>query len=39
MWATLTPVQRQRLEQITLQLHGPMAFDQPKIVARLGLSD
>ena len=39
MRATLTPAQLQRLEQITLQLHGPMAFDQPKIVARLGLSD
>ena len=31
--------QLQRLEQITLQLHGPMAFANPEIVARLGLTD
>ena len=33
------PVQLQRLEQITLQLHGPAVFSQPEIVARLHLTD
>ncbi len=39
MRKTLTPAQLQRLEQITLQLHGPAVFSQPEIVARLHLTD
>jgi hypothetical protein len=39
MRATLSAGQLQRLEQVTLQLHGPMVFDQAEIVARLHLSD
>jgi serine/threonine protein kinase len=39
MRTTLTPAQLQRLEQITLQLHGPMVFSQPEIVVRLHLTD
>ena len=39
MRKTLTSAQLQRLEQITLQLHGPTVFSQPEIVARLGLTD
>jgi hypothetical protein len=39
MRATLTQTQLQRLGQITLQLHGPMAFGQAEIAERLHLKD
>ena len=39
MRATLTEAQLQRLEQITLQLHGPMAFSQADVGKRLHLTD
>jgi serine/threonine protein kinase len=39
MREVLTPPQLHRLEQITIQLQGPMAFIQPEIVSRLHLTD
>ncbi len=39
MRATLTPLQLQRLEQISLQVRGPQAFSQPEIVSRLHLTE
>jgi hypothetical protein len=39
MRATLTQMQFQRLEQITLQVHGPMAFGQADVATRLHLTD
>lgn len=36
---TLTPLQLQRLEQISLQFRGPQAFSQPEIVSRLKLTE
>ena len=35
----LTQSQRQRLEQITLQLEGPNAFSKSEVIARLRLTD
>jgi serine/threonine protein kinase len=34
----LTPEQRQRLQQVHLQLRGPMAFNDSEVVERLGLT-
>ena len=39
MRTMLTKSQLQRLEQITLQLQGPMAFSQPEVIAKLQLTD
>jgi hypothetical protein len=39
MRATLTEAQLQRLEQITLQVQGPMVFDRTDIIAQLHLTD
>ncbi|MEI8375185.1 MAG: serine/threonine-protein kinase [Planctomycetota bacterium] len=39
MRAALTEAQLQRLEQITLQVHGPMAFSQADVGKRLHLTD
>ncbi|MFO0849171.1 MAG: serine/threonine-protein kinase, partial [Gemmataceae bacterium] len=36
--ATLTPEQFQRLDQIALQVSGPMAFRQPEVIAALSLT-
>jgi serine/threonine protein kinase len=37
--ATLTQAQLQRLAQITLQLQGPRAFEQPEVISQLRLTD
>ena len=39
MRTILTPTQLKRLEQITLQIQGLMAFSRPEIVSRLRLTD
>ena len=39
MRATLAQPQMQRLTQITLQLQGPRAFNQPEVIAKLRLTD
>ena len=39
MRATLTETQLQRLEQIALQVQGPMVFDRTDIIAQLHLTD
>ena len=39
MRATLDQSQLQRLEQITLQLQGPRAFNEPEIAVKLRLTD
>lgn len=39
MQETLSAAQLRRLSQIAIQLHGPMAFKDPQVTARLRLTD